>query len=191
MPDISTYNNLKLNFWAITKCGNTTVKTHLYNLNNNTVFNHKKQTKIHSKEFLSYIDKDNASKNGFINFTVVRNPYDRFLSMYKDLVLSRPKRGLSAGLKSNTTVDEMLSFIESIPNESRDVHFKTQISFIDVNLDIKVIDLKNLSNWQLNIPAPETTRHKSKSNFNNLTEIQKEKIYKIYKEDFIRFNYQK
>lgn len=190
MSDISTWNRLSLNYWAITKCANTTIKTHLYKLETGKDFDNKKHTLIHGRAGLTYINKNTALNNGFLNFTVTRNPYDRFLSMYRDLVLSRPKRGRTAGINNNYTVDELLSYIESLEDSQRDVHFRSQSWFITEHLDVE-INLKNLSTWPLSIPSPEIIKHKSKERFNKLTRSQKDKIYKIYKEDFIRFNYLK
>ena len=191
MPDISTYNNLKLNYWAITKCGNTTVKHHLYTLQNGKTFDVKKSIHIHGRAGITYIKPEYALSNGFTNFTVTRHPYDRLLSMYKDLVLSRPKRGKKAGIEDVVTVDDLLEHIQSLPDKQRDVHFRSQSWFVPNKLDY-IIDLKNISNWSLPIPSISFVKHKSKNTQNLLlSKHQKNKVYAIYKEDFVKFKYLK
>lgn len=185
--NITSWKKLNVNYWGITKCGNSTVKTHLYCLENNIPFKDF-GISIHGNTKIDYITPEFAKTNGKINFTVTRNPYDRFLSMYKDLVLIRKHRGKHSGFKGNT-LDELIDFVSSISDENRDFHFKTQNYFISREMDY-VIDLyKMKEDWPFDFKYPKNVVHKSNSNFNILTNKQKDRIYEIYRIDFDKFGY--
>ena len=186
---ISSWSKLKVNYWEITKCASSTMKTHLYEIENNQSFNHKKETAIHSPKYIKYISKRDAELNGYFNYSVIRNPYKRFVSMYTDLILSRPKRGIAAGLNPDMTIDDLLDFISK--SNTLDIHLQPQINFI--SLDITLFDLDDLHrSWNLNFPYPKVVKHRSKNKVQILlSQKQKNRVYKIYKEDFIKLNYEK
>lgn len=190
--NITVWPLLGVNFWGITKCANSTMKIHLYELENNAKFEAKKDTKIHKPIYVNYISEEEALQNNLTNFTITRNPYDRFVSIYRDMVKSRPRRGRQAGLSSDSNIDQVLSLISEIPNNERDVHLRTQYSFIPYT-QITKIDVKDiLSKWPLDFPAPNFIKNKSSyTDSIQLTEEQRKKVYEIYKEDFVYLDYEK
>lgn len=190
--NISYWPKLGVNYWGITKCANSTVKTHLYELEYQKEFEFTKETKIHSSSLINYITEDEALRNNLKNFTVTRNPYDRFSSIYRYMILSRPKRGAKAGLNKDMSIDGLLSFIENTLDNERDVHLKTQCSFITTN-DIIIIDSKRISDdWPFDFLAPSGFKNKSSNQEKIIfTTNQKNRIWKLYKEDFERFGYSK
>ena len=184
--NISTWPGLGYNYWGITKCGSTTVKTHLYQLETGNVFENKKHTKIHGE--VDYITQEQALSNGLLNFATTRNPYDRFLSMYSDMVLSRPKRGIKAGVSPEMSVNDLLDFIQG--TDDLDVHFKKQTDFIP-NRGMLIIDIKQLGNWPLPLTPITLKKHTSKIKHIGLNQLQKERVYLLYQDDFEKLGYSK
>ena len=88
--NISCWDDLGLNYWGITKCGNTSIKYALIESSGRLIDQliksdaHGADSWVHSENHIKYIDLDTALSNGNRNFAVTRNPYDRFISMYKD-----------------------------------------------------------------------------------------------------------
>ena len=186
--NITVWPTLGYNFWGITKCANTAIKTHLYELATGTKFTDEKHTRIHGSKGIIYASKQEAMENGLRNFSVTRNPYDRFLSMYSDMILSRPKRGRKAGLDPDMTVDDLLDFVQAATN--LDVHLRTQSSFIPAHKFL-TFDVKQLATWPLALEPVKQKRHPSKVKHIGLNTLQRERVYEIYKEDFVNFNYLK
>jgi nitrous oxide reductase len=126
--NISKWDSLELNYWAITKCGNTSVKAALL-----AKCGVKHQNKdeinawVHDISNVKYITSQEAINNGYVNFSVTRNPYDRFISMYKDV-----KRRHNHFFREITveTIDDLLQYIKNTPEKDRDIHFKSQSYFI-------------------------------------------------------------
>jgi hypothetical protein len=180
--NISTWPTIGYNFWGITKCASTTVKTHLYEVVTGDVYKETKHTRIHG--VVDYVTPEQALNNGLLNFAIVRQPEDRFFSMYNDLVLSRPKRGRKAGIEENLSVDQFISFLETQDLHNCDVHFRTQSSFIP-KTGLLIIDVKYLENWPLTIPPVRMRKHTSKvKTIAILTQEQKDRVYNLYQEDY-------
>jgi hypothetical protein len=189
--NITAWPRLGLNYWGITKCANTTVKTHLYELEHNTQVIESKHIRIHGYQEINYVTYAEAMSNGLLNFAVTRHPYDRFMSMYNDIILSRPKRAAKAGVKNVSTVNELLNYLEESNLSTVDVHFRTQSSFVPTT-NILLIDVTLLRHWPLAIPPITKRRHTSKvKTLSKLNEFQKTRIYKLYQEDFDNFGYLK
>jgi len=200
---ICFYNTLGINYWSIPKCGNTTFKTFFYTLENNL----SKPTKtmdIHRKLYTQYISEEESRNNKNLNVCFTRNPYERFLSGYKDIFKDRvlmsseelKNRGTKEkiGFEGEITLDNVIEFISFIPNKYRDIHFKTQYSYIENSLDLfekkYIIDLNSLEKkWPFNYKKPDFILNKSRTHADELSESQKRKIYKIYEEDFENFRY--
>lgn len=186
--NITVWPDLRLNFWGITKCGNSSVKNHLYSLQNESA-DFDKDVNINSSKYVKYISMHEALNNGYDNFTVVRNPYDRFKSMYSDLFHKRPARGIKAGINVDWNVDQFLDFLESKKENELDVHFLKQSTFINPSLMQYIVKLEDMSSWDLSIPPPKVRSHQSGSNELTLTSEQKNRVYFIYKKDFEVFSY--
>jgi hypothetical protein len=196
--NISKWDNLGLNYWGITKCGNTSIKYALIQTSKAPIAYSKKDkfgadSWVHNEDNASYIDIDTALSNGHRNFTVVRNPYDRFISMFKDTQRRHDhffRKNRNVKIK---TIDDLISFIENTPDEIREVHFRSQSSFIsrhDVVLPEFVFDITNTVKIQefLNVRMSHMNLIKSDT---QLTPSQKKRIYDIYQKDFKLLGYEK
>lgn len=184
--NISTWPLLSLNYWGITKCGNTSTKIALLN-ESGISFRVDSKTdsnaEIHSLSYVQYITPEEAMNNGYKNFTIVRHPYSRFISMYKD----SQRRPSILGTRNIKTVDHLLNHIDAIEDHKRNVHLRSQSYFIKQGVDF--YDLMNLHSIRedLSITLPHTNSIEAEIDLSN---AQKNRIKKIYKEDFERFNYE-
>jgi len=181
--NITAWPNLRINFWGIPKCGNTSMKYAL--LVNSGIDGQKDEVMkwVHNHGGAKYIDIQTARNNGFQNVTITRNPYDRFVSMYKD-VLRRPKMFRLNSVKS---VD---SFIKVLDNKSvKDMHFKLQCQFITINDTVIpdiVLDLDTLDENFMNL---NIQKYNSINKEVTLTAEQKQHVYELYRQDFELLGY--
>lgn len=82
----------KYNFWAIPKCGNTSIKHDLLDVYGLAVTNDPDDSTyrwVHKESLMRYITPNEANNNGNYNFTFVRDPVERFISLYKDFCIRR------------------------------------------------------------------------------------------------------
>lgn len=198
--NITCWPELGVNYWGINKNATSTIITHFTKL----VYNDQSmlgdvELGQSAKKYLSqrYIDKSEALRNGYVNFTIVRNPYDRFESCFKQFKYPKYEvHSLSASkarFNPDWSADDFLNFIEKKFVEKRSIgnkHYRKQSWFVpNPNFLQHVIKLEKLNNhWPFDFPAPEF-----KSNFQPSMEINynKEKFYKLFKEDFDNFKYTK
>lgn len=139
--------------------------------------------------------------SGDVEFiAVVRNPYDRFVSAYKYLLL---------GANSDHNKDDQIpvdivrsmsvsEFFERLPElKMKMIHFLPQHYFVVVDGEIKVDHLIKFENLQEEliqfsedfVDLPYVNDRKDYEI--ELTEEQKEIIYREYREDFELFGYDK
>jgi len=187
---ITQWSNLGVNFWPIYKCGTTTVLNHfqilstgIQNINDEIKFKRSfAKQKVISPEL--------ALKNGLKNFTVVRNPWYRFCSMYKDMFIKRPKRGKKANISLDWSPIEFAQFLSNTSDADLDIHFKSQFIFVEpyVN-DLEIIKLENINKWSLDIPAPQFNHHNTNHIDIEFNSDTKEIILNRYQKDFEFFNY--
>lgn len=185
--NISEWNDWGLNFWGITKCGNTSIKKLLLKNNEKTI-DDKAYRKFHAATHIKYINISTALNNNNINFTLVRNPYDRFTSMYKDLVLKRPDLPIKCKYRTgrqNLSIDD---FIKDIILLSEDIHIKPQSSFLKGANNIQIFKLEEINKLEKFLNAKIPLLNKSDGKI-ELTAAQKEVIFDKYQEDFEQFNY--
>ena len=137
----------------------------------------------------------------YYKFSIVRNPYDRLLSEY----YWTPVKGL--GYKSGKSKAEFLYYVIDIVSKSKYYdniyfdHFIPQHNFIYEGKTLLIDQLFKFESLDLalNIIQKNLDIHESfpvlnktdSSNRINWTQLQKEKIYQLYKKDFIIFNYEK
>lgn len=186
---ISEWHEYSLNFWNIPKCGATAVKAALFKKDVKDPY--AIHAEYHSTEVQKFISINDAISNGYLNFSVVRNPYDRVISMYKDFGLRRPIKK-----HKNKNLSDFNYFLDNIILVSKDEtcnpHFRSMSSYIQpegillVDKVFNFLTVKNfLQQYNLNfLPVNVTPTTKI-----NLTKEQKEKIFYRYKNDFSLLKY--
>lgn len=186
--NITQWGKYKLNYWAIPKCANTAVKTALSEISYNEKMKYSKFKWVHNPNNITYIDRKTAKENGYINFTIVRHPYDRFLSLYKDQGLRRP---IFKDIDKN--IDSFIYQLENYDLE-KNPHTKKQIDYIfenDISLVDIILDISEADTYLNKFGITLNFVNKTKDLDITLSKEQKLKIFNLYKEDFIKLNYNK
>jgi len=142
--NISSYDEHKLNFFAVTKCAGTAIKAALLNYNvkdasalrYDDVYNHPNAV---------YITKDTATNMSeeWLNFSVVRHPYIRIQSLFKHFVIRDPNRlhELHPDL-SVCNIDDFVQFlINNTTEESCNHHMKSISSFLLDKNNVTIPDI--------------------------------------------------
>lgn len=184
--NISSWPNIRLNYWGITKCGNTSTKIALLNESGVSFdIDNKSSTnaEIHSLSYIQYITPEDAMNNGYKNFTIVRNPYDRFISMYKD----SQRRPSILGTKNIKTVTDLINHIEKTEDHKRNVHLRSQSYFIRDGVSFYDLFDYDSIRKDLSITLPHTNSIDSEV---VLLDNHKERMRNIFREDFERFDYE-
>lgn len=193
--NITSWSEFKLNYWGITKVGNTSMK---YALQQHDIEhdNHDDANAwIHKEDLATYIDKQTALTNGYTNFSIIRDPYDRFYSLYDDFM---NKRHGMLGVRDMSFEDFAEYVSKTDDSFSTNVHIRSQFSFLSLNNKLVVGCLLNLNN----IPAIENfvkTHSEIDINFPHLhsgvdtkvewTDNIRELIKKRYEKDFELVSY--
>lgn len=129
--NITAWPLRKVNYWGIPKCGNTAIKYALMKPNIQRIVTNPNDANdwIHSEGLAEYITPEIAMSNGFVNFTVIRDPILRTISTYNDFFDKRKGRFHydSSVITFENFVDYLLKVDDS---EQTDIHFRSQISFI-------------------------------------------------------------
>lgn len=189
---ITSYKNYKLNYWAIPKCANTSIKAILLNKKKKDPYHQNKW--VHKNKNNPWIDFNNAMNNNFLNFSFTRNPYDRFLSLYKHFGLLEPFEPLR---DKKVTFDYFVNFIcnEYSNDNTCNYHARQQIYYItDNNLKVcveKIYKLTEMDKFLKMYNLPNIISNKSKFENFDINDKHKEMIYKRYKKDFVMLNYKK
>lgn len=167
--NIMSFPELRTNFWGITKNGNLSIKAAL---------------KAHGPG--SFISRVDALRTNYFNFSVIREPIDRFRSMYK-YNLTRPDL---CYLESSLDVDALLSLIENTDDKNRNVHFRSQCYFVAPKgtvvptLFLLEHDLTKIENL-FNVSVGITNNIDLKI---DLSESQIARVKDIYAEDILLYN---
>uniref|UniRef100_A0A6C0BT36 Sulfotransferase domain-containing protein n=1 Tax=viral metagenome TaxID=1070528 RepID=A0A6C0BT36_9ZZZZ len=152
-------------------------------------------------EMIKYEFIEKNIENQFI-FTIIRNPYDRVLSLYKNWF----KAYKTFDIFLDKLVELNLDKYEHNGIETNNINFNSrnmtsniseikyfvlpQYYYINNNEDYKVNIIKYDEMESLNDILKLNVKFNDHSN-NNFTDIQKDKIYTIYKIDFDKFNFLK
>lgn len=162
------------NFWAIPKCGNTTIKYLLYKRyqpRSIRPLDNEANEWVHLQTIGNYITPLDANHNGNYNFTVVRDPVERFRSLYSDFCVVRKHaipeiKGMS--------IDELITYISKADNErTLNIHLRSQMYFLKAFRG----DVFNLADLDL----PQKLNHTN--NTVELTDRQKQRILKMWEPD--------
>ena len=191
-------HNNKLIFIHVPKTGGTTVEhslklmenMHGYCVVKNTAFQH-----FNWNDYNTFLGSQ--IYNTYHKFSIVRHPVDRFISEYY-------WTPLPFGYKNNASFDNFLDTVENIVANNKFYdslyhdHFQSQSYYIlDKNNEIRVDKLFKFERFHEVTTYLSTFTDKpiEAQNKNNVidkivpTDSQLLKIYEIYKEDFINFNY--
>lgn len=192
--NISTWSSIKANYWGITKCGNTSVKYALLEKEGKNIHKPEGVSQwVHDEKIIKYISITKALNGTFENFTVIRNPYNRIISMYNDFIKRKKLYLIALGntAKSINNIDDFLEYLISVPNNNLNEHFKPQTDFILIKNKIVVDHIFDINNiieinkkYNLNIPHINTTNNKIELNSH-----QRRIINKLYEKDFKILNY--
>ncbi|WP_445363384.1 sulfotransferase family 2 domain-containing protein [Microbulbifer sp. ANSA003] len=199
-----TYN---IAYKRIPKSACTTIEKWLAEHHNN----HTKtpDLKIHSEEANSlYFDKVETNKSALPNcytFTFVRNPYDRFLSFYKNKILTdKPEKHIFKNLKDygiypNMPIEECALRLSEVKNMAKlNPHVIPQSLFIFSGRVSEIDFIGRLENFhsdsrhlqqKINSKIPFRISNTSKDNQLTLSTRSKTLIAKAYKKDFILLGY--
>jgi len=140
--NISVWQDLKLNYWAIPKVANTAIKVALSGYNANPNKKYSKVKWVHNPNNVTYVDRKIALQNNYKNFTVIRHPYDRFISLYKDFGLRRPL----IKTKDISTIDNFIQFINLYHYNDNDsnIHIRSMHYYLTDGNNILVNDIIQL-----------------------------------------------
>lgn len=150
-------------------------------INNHTLFHHK--TILYYKKYLKNFDD-------YDFFCVVRHPYDRILSLF---YFTHPKsiatkKVFDIFLNNLNKIQKQTTFFNSqsyyLKDENNNIMLKNIFKFEKLD---KLKNFLEKNNYIYDLPNINKTKNEKKIMLN---EIQKKKIYKIYKEDFENFGYE-
>ena len=190
------YDKLQCIFIHIPKAAGTSIELKLKEIND-------KHQMIggHSTAFSIMKNKPKVYQNYF-TFTLVRHPYERLYSAYKYLINMKTHENLgNEQIKHFANFEE---FVKTFLNEKTihsNIHIKPQTHFICHNDNI-IVDywdkyenietfwdnLQRKLNFESQLPWLNKTTDKKKL---VISQEIKDKIYRLYKVDFITFSYNK
>lgn len=183
--NISSWDSLKLNYWGLPKCGNTSIKyalakaseLKLQKVDDTCVW-------VHKENLTKYITPQQAIQNGFKNFTVVRDPIERFISMYKDI---HRREQLGRKIGKNKSINTFLKYLEKTPDEKRDVHFRSQCYFLVHNEKV-IPDILTYDEIEamLNVKLEKLNTIKSEV---KMTDEQKNKVHELFIDDYKKLGF--
>lgn len=195
-------NKRQLNYWIIPKNANSAVRASFWA----DEYGIDEYKKIKNQlDFIHNINNYSKTKipialgNNFLNFTITRHPYDRFLSLYKDFGKYRTYTFFKRKPRLDTFVK---TIIEKWPNDHTngiDVHAVSQVMFIGIIkkhnfcsiYPIKLVDINDASDFLKGHGIKFLKLNQSKKTTSTLTDEHKDMIYNRYKHDFEKLGYER
>lgn len=195
--NITEWAEHRLNYWAIPKCANTAIKACLAGKPTNNQYSREKW--VHNPTNLNYISDRDAFANGYTNFSVIRHPYERFVSLFKDHGMQRPFKKIY-NKDNEHMIGNLDYFVRAVfdkypTDEGCDAHVRS-LSFYLVKKNKPRIDniilvddaADFLSKYNITLKQINKTDPSIKI---ELTDKHKELIYERYKKDFEIFKFDK
>lgn len=143
----------------------------------------------HSPQHTTYneLKSWNLIPDDFTVFTVVRHPYERFVSEYNYRQTEDWRESLE---------DFSKRFLGMFRNEyDWDNHHLSCSQFLKFSENVKILRFENLKEDFKNLTGWELIQHEMKKEkiitLADLTDEIKEKIYSVWKEDFINYGYER
>ena len=197
-------NNKKCIFIHIPKTAGTSIEQFLKDKGLNDIMFHG----VHNNRSLHHLTAIELKQNipimfkEYYKFSIVRNPYDRLLSEYYWTPV--PNLGFKYGISKAEFLHKVINIVKNKRyfNNIYFDHFIPQYMFL-YGGDKMIIDevfkyeaLKDATEYlknklSINMDFPYFNKNKSTVMDNGWNERKKEKIYNLYKNDFIRFGYEK
>lgn len=191
--NITTWPDHGLNYWGIPKCGNTSIKYALigrkvdyYNASDTVVW-------VHNIKSNEYITRNEALSNGRINVTVVRHPFDRVMSLYRDFVLRRPRHHNKGATNLEDFVYNVI--LDSEDSVETDIHYRS-ISYFIANSDRtsilvnNIFDIKDIDQFYKRFGLKNILINKNRFfSEEELSTVHKKLIFNRYKDDFRLLGY--
>lgn len=195
--NISCWPELGINYWGINKNASSTLTIHFATLCGDI---DPTEEEIDSGQLAKqglgprYINSKEAFRNGLKNFTVVRHPLDRFISIYKHLKYPRTEEQCrtqhKARFNPTWSPEEFLDCIRTSFETGKKInkHWRRQCSFIPHfwRMD-HIIKLERLiEDWPFDFSPPDI---KSNPTVDRLIKIKEHRVYDLYHEDYLFFGY--
>lgn len=188
-----------LYYLSIAKAGCTSVKKVLLEMDGYNTSN--KRVDVWHGDVRKFLTDYKTASKGII-FCVTRNPYDRFVSFYKDKVCNARH---NFGIKPKSSLESSISQLNNFPVNHRgsDQHLLAQhCRILNKNGELVpniIIDISQLNDFWNGVLAPKyklntITKSENKSYASddiNLNKQQRDVVYKKYKKDFELLGYTK
>ncbi|SMD31888.1 Sulfotransferase family protein [Reichenbachiella faecimaris] len=136
-------------------------------------------------------------EDGFEVFTIVRDPYDRMVSCFKDKVWNRNQQSyfhsLYFGLFSNqTSFEKFVHLIKKIPDSIKEIHFLPQYISLQNVGRVKIFKVEEIEEkavpYLMSYQIEWTNQRLNKSQTINVSD-QSNIVAEIFSEDYERFDY--
>ena len=194
---ITEWNNTNINFWNISKCAGTSIKNALSIKEN---FANKidttKHENIHNNNFIKYISPDTALSNKKENVAVIRHPYDRVISLYRDFSLKRQRTIPVYNRKVDETKIKNFDYFVKIyieeGSDSDNIHLRSLNWSLCKNKNIlidRIYKFDRLKDFFKDYKLEYINRNKSTVCNIDLSKHNKEIIFNRYKDDFEIFGF--
>ena len=128
-PHIYVIEDYELVILGIPKCAQTSIKR---------AFLSPDVVNVHNKSHFPYISHEELKEcqaAGFTTVTFIRNPYDRFLSFWKQKIMVHNKfvRGATNPFNTGMSLSETVRVACNIQDDHSDIHFKSQVDQIRID----------------------------------------------------------